>query len=71
MIEDNGEGIDPQDLPHLFERFYRGKNAKPDSVGIGLAMSQQILAAQAGTLSVESTPGRGSRFLIRFVRQVI
>ena len=71
VIEDNGEGIDPQDLPHLFERFYRGKNAKPDSVGIGLAMSQQILAAQAGTLSVESTPGRGSRFLIRFVRQVI
>ena len=59
------------DLPHLFERFSRGKNAKPDSVGIGLAMSQQILAAQAGTLSVESTPGRGSRFLIRFVRQVI
>lgn len=71
VIEDNGEGIDPQDLPHLFERFYRGKNAKPDSVGIGLAMSQQILAAQDGTLSVESTPGRGSRFLIRFVRQVI
>lgn len=71
VIEDNGEGIDPADLPHLFERFYRGRNAKPDSVGIGLAMSYQIITAQSGTLQVFSQPGRGSRFVIRFVHQIV
>ena len=71
VIEDNGEGIDPADLPHLFERFYRGRNAKPDSVGIGLAMSYQIITAQSGTLQAFSQPGRGSRFVIRFVHQIV
>lgn len=71
VIEDNGEGIDPADLPHLFERFYRGRNAKPDSVGIGLAMSYQIITAQSGTLQAFSQAGRGSRFVIRFVHQIV
>lgn len=40
-IEDNGTGIDAKDLPHIFERFYKGKNSSSDSVGIGLALSNQ------------------------------
>ena len=70
-IEDNGEGIDPQDLPHLFERFYRGRNARPDSVGIGLAMSYQIITGQGGMLRVVSQLGQGSCFQLRFPRQIV
>ena len=69
-IEDSGEGIDPADLPHIFERFYRGKNASPDSAGIGLAMAKAILTGQDGTIEVESTPGRGSRFSLKFYKQI-
>ena len=46
QIRDNGCGIAKEDLPHIFERFYKGKNAGPDSVGIGLAMSGVILEQQ-------------------------
>ena len=70
-IEDNGEGIDPQDLPHLFERFYRGRNARPDSVGIGLAMSYQIITGQGGMLRVVSQLGQGSCFQLRFPHQIV
>lgn len=42
-IEDNGTGIDAKDLPHIFERFYKGKNSSSDSVGIGLALSKSII----------------------------
>lgn len=70
-IEDNGEGIDPQDLPHLFECFYRGRNARPDSVGIGLAMSYQIITGQGGMLRVISQLGQGSCFQLRFPRQIV
>ena len=70
-IEDKGEGIDPQDLPHLFERFYRGRNARPDSVGIGLAMSYQIITGQGGMLRVVSQLGQGSCFQLRFPRQIV
>lgn len=43
MIEDSGEGIAEEDLPHIFERYYRGKNAAPNSIGIGLALAQMII----------------------------
>lgn len=65
QIRDEGEGIDPEDLPHLFERFYRGKNASPDSVGIGLAMSQRIVQEHGGVIDVHSARGAGSVFTIR------
>ena len=48
-VRDDGPGMDPDDIPHLFERFYRGKNANQESFGIGLALSRAILAAQNGT----------------------
>lgn len=65
-ISDNGEGISQDDLPHIFERFYRGRNASEDSVGIGLAMAKSIITAQDGSISVESVQGEGTTFQIRF-----
>ena len=44
MIEDNGSGFLPEDIPHLFERFYKGKNATGQSIGIGLSLSRMILS---------------------------
>lgn len=71
VIEDNGEGIEPEDLPHIFERFYKGKNAGKDSVGIGLAMAKYILNIQNGQIEAESEKGVGSRFFIRLYRNII
>lgn len=65
-IEDNGCGIDKEDLPHLFERFYKGKDASSQSVGIGLALSRMIFAAQNATVKVENRLEGGARFVIRF-----
>ncbi|MCI8464386.1 MAG: HAMP domain-containing histidine kinase [Lachnospiraceae bacterium] len=71
VVEDNGEGIAPEDLPHIFERFYKGRNAGKDSVGIGLAMAKYILAIQSGQIEVESEPGVGSRFILRLYHLVV
>lgn len=71
QIEDNGEGIDPEDLPHLFERFYKGKNASDSSVGIGLALSRMIVCAQNGTLKAENRDEGGARFTMRFYKGVV
>ncbi|MEG2170452.1 MAG: HAMP domain-containing sensor histidine kinase [Erysipelotrichaceae bacterium] len=68
-IFDNGSGIDQVDLPHIFERFYRGKNSSSDSVGIGLAMSYEIITSQQGTLWVESKLKQGTTFTIRFFKE--
>ena len=65
-VTDTGPGIDPEDLPHLFERFYRGKNADENSVGIGLALARQIVAAQNGTLWADNRPEGGASFTMRF-----
>lgn len=67
-IKDTGEGIDPRDLPHIFERFYKGKNAASDSAGIGLALAKTILIQHNARIQVESTPGLGSCFTICFYK---
>ncbi|MGB4609196.1 MAG: HAMP domain-containing sensor histidine kinase [Saccharofermentanales bacterium] len=67
-VEDNGVGFDSQDLPHLFERFYRGKNAAADSIGIGLALARQIIHEQGGTLKAANKPNGGALFTIRFYK---
>ena len=67
IVEDNGGGIDEADLPYIFNRFYRGKNAGEDSIGIGLAMAKGIVTAQGGSVDVRSD-SRGSRFMLRFFR---
>ena len=53
-ITDNGEGITSEDLPHIFERFYKGKNSTNDSVGIGLALAKSIIEKDNGHISVSS-----------------
>lgn len=71
QVMDNGEGITKEDLAHIFERFYKGKNATSESVGIGLAMAKQIIQQQGGKIEVESTPGVGSRFILKIYKRVI
>lgn len=66
IIEDNGPGFDPEDLPHLFERFYKGKNSLDHSVGIGLAFARMIVTSQSGTLKAENRPEGGARFILKF-----
>lgn len=71
VISDNEEGISAEDLPHIFERFYKGKNSSRDSVGIGLAMAKNIIRRQRGTLEASSTPGKGTAFTIKFYKSII
>lgn len=71
IITDEGSGIDEKDLPHLFERFYRGKNSTSNSVGIGLALSRQILSKQNATIKAENARSGGARFTIRFYKGYI
>ena len=71
VIEDSGEGFSEEDLPHIFERYYRGKNAAPDSMGIGLALAQMIITEQGGTITAENRPEGGARFIIRFYKSVL
>lgn len=71
-IEDTGSGIDEEDLPHIFERFYRGKQADIQSVGIGLALSKRIILSQNGTIQAGNRRGgKGAFFEIRFYNTVI
>ena len=65
-IQDNGEGISPEHLPHIFERFYKADISSKSSVGIGLAMSKKIVLLQNGDITVRSTLGKGTEFLVKF-----
>lgn len=64
-IKDFGEGIDKEDIPHIFERFYRGKNANPNSIGIGLALAKTIIEKDNGSILV-SSDNTGTEFLIKY-----
>ena len=64
-VKDTGEGIAPEDLPHVWERFYHGPNG---GAGLGLALARELTEAMGGSISVESTPGRGSCFALRLPR---
>lgn len=70
-VSDNGPGFDPADLPHLFERFYRGKNAGRESIGIGLSLARAVAAAQNGTLKAGNPPTGGACFELRFYHTTI
>lgn len=70
QVEDSGSGFDEKDIPHLFERFYKGSNASENSYGIGLALARTIVTAQNGT--VQACNGeKGAKFVIKFYKQVI
>lgn len=70
-ISDTGVGIEKADLPHIFTRFYRGKNSSNNSVGIGLSMSRSIIRNQGGDITAESAIGKGSRFFIKLYKSVV
>lgn len=70
-IRDSGRGFAKEDLPHLFDRFYRGSNANPESVGIGLSLARTVITAQNGTVSAANAPDGGAVFTVRFYKGVI
>ena len=57
-----------EDLPYIFKRFYRGKNASNDSVGIGLAMAKSIVVSQNGDITVTSRKNQGTQFSVKFYK---
>lgn len=65
-IWDEGEGFAKEDLPHLFERFYRGRRAREGGIGIGLALAKEIIERQNGTIWAGNRPEGGACFEIRF-----
>lgn len=69
MIEiiDSGDGIPKKDIPHIFERFYKGKNATSDSIGIGLALAKTIVEKDNGMISVDSNKS-GTKFIIKYYK---
>jgi signal transduction histidine kinase len=68
-VRDTGCGIAPEDRPHIFERFYRGRNAAEGGSGLGLAIVQSIVRAHGGQVFVESKPDAGSFFAIELPHQ--
>lgn len=70
-VSDSGNGIDADDLPHVFERFYKGKNSSGNSFGIGLALARMIVTSQNGTLKAENKPEGGAKFTMRFYKGAV
>jgi two-component system sensor histidine kinase BaeS len=68
IVEDTGSGIAPEDLPYVFDRFWKAEHARSrhegTGSGLGLAIARQLVQSHAGTISVESTQGKGTRFVI-------
>ena len=64
-VDDEGPGIAPADLPHLFERFYRGEGAPPGGTGLGLAIASWIVDRHGGSIRAENLPTRGARFTVQ------
>lgn len=71
LIRDNGPDIPAEDLPHLFERFYRGSQSYGTGIGIGLSLSQKIIQSQNGTIRVSNRNEGGPQFEIRFYKSTI
>ena len=70
-ITDTGSGFAKEDLPHIFERFYKGKNDDTPGFGIGLALARTIITNQNGTIKAENRPEGGAKFTIRFYKGTI
>ncbi len=68
VVKDTGVGVPAENLPHIFDRFYRVRSAETSAVqglGLGLSFVAWIVSAHGGTIQVESTPGEGTRFTVR------
>lgn len=61
---DNGEGIPPDEIEHIWERYYRGKNHQHQGTGLGLALVKELAESMGGMVGVESSPGEGSHFWV-------
>jgi signal transduction histidine kinase len=71
VVSDSGPGIAPQDLPHIFDRFYRSDAARARASGgsgLGLAIVQALVRAHHGAIAAESKPGQGARFVVDLPR---
>ncbi|QQE75386.1 HAMP domain-containing histidine kinase [Brevibacillus composti] len=71
-VADNGPGIAPQDIPHIFERFYRGeksRNADSGGSGLGLAIARQIVHEHRGFIAAKAVPGKGTTIIITLPRE--
>lgn len=68
-VRDYGKGITEEEQKKLFVRFYKGSSVREDSMGIGLALAKEIIEKQNGSLSVESEIGRGTVFILKFLKQ--
>ena len=65
-IHDSGAGFEKKDLPHLFDRYYRGKKTNTAGYGIGLALCKMIITRQGGTIAAQNHPQGGALFTLRF-----
>jgi two-component system, OmpR family, sensor kinase len=71
-VTDNGIGISEDQIPHVFERFYRAEGARsPEGLGLGLSIARQIAEDHRGSIEVRSKPGEGSTFIIRIPRSKV
>ena len=70
-VRDSGAGFSAEDLPHIFERFYKGKTSGDANIGIGLALSRMIIAGQNGVLSAKNHEDGGAEFTIRFYKSIV
>ncbi len=71
VIKDNGTGISQEDMPHIFERFYKGKDSDDKSFGVGLALARMIITSQKGTVKAENQKPTGAMFSIRFYKGTV
>ena len=71
VIKDNGTGISQEDMPHIFERFYKGKDSDDKSFGVGLALARMIITSQKGTVKAENRKPTGAMFSIRFYKGTV
>lgn len=71
IIHDAGTGFSEKDLPHLFERFYRGENSPLENAGIGLSLAKRIINMQNGSITASNHPNGGAVFTLRFYKSVI
>ena len=67
-VKDTGSGIHPEDLPHIFKRFYRSRFSQDQQgIGLGLPLAKMIVEVHHGTIDVDSEPGKGTVFTMNFL----
>ena len=67
-IIDEGQGIDKEDLKHIFERFYKAQNSSDNSVGIGLSLAKNIIEKNNGMINCKSEIGNGTEFIVKYMK---